>query len=163
MDCTADARATCPLYPEDNTNFGANVSPEMSWTPGPTGTQSYAVVLKDLSNNMFHWAIWDIPATTTKLPAMLPKMSPLTNPSGAKQVSFTGPGYFGSGACNHVYEHRVYALKVATISPAQNNAGSVNTAITADMSNILAQSYGASRAATTAPDASGVTWRQVPP
>ena len=140
-DCTADAHATCPLYPKDNTSFGANVSPEMSWTAGPAGTKSYAIVLKDLSNSAIHWAIWDIPASTTKLPAMLPKMSPLTDPAGAKQVSFSGPGYYGSGACNHVYEHRIYALNVENLNPPQNSAGSVNTALGNMASAVLAQSF----------------------
>jgi phosphatidylethanolamine-binding protein (PEBP) family uncharacterized protein len=140
-DCTADNHATCPLYPKDNTSFGTNVSPEMSWTPGPSGTQSYAIVLKDLSINTVHWAIWDIPASTTMLPAMLPKMSPLTDPAGAKQVSFSGPGYYGSGACKHVYEHRVYALNVAMLNPAQNSAASVNMTLGNMASAVLAQSY----------------------
>lgn len=140
-DCTAESPATCPLYPEDNTNFGANVSPEMSWSPGPAGTQSYAMVLKDLSNNVVHWAIWDIPAGASKLPAMLPKVSPLTDPAGAKQASFNSPGYFGSGACNHVYEHRLYALDVETLNPPQSTAASVNTTLTSMASIVLGQTF----------------------
>ena len=43
---------------------GANVSLDLSWTPGPAGTKSYAVVLTDTSNTLIHWVIWDLAGTS---------------------------------------------------------------------------------------------------
>lgn len=117
-DCTPQTTDVCPLYPEDNTSFGENVSPEMSWEGAPEGTLSFAIVLHDLTNPNVHWAIWDIPASVTMLPASLPDTATLTDPAGAKQATnFGQKGYFGSGKCGNTYEHRLYALSVATLDP----------------------------------------------
>lgn len=140
-DCTKETPEPCPTYPLESTNFGSpqkNISPEMSWSGVPEGTMSFAVVLSDLSNGMAHWAIYDIPADVTMLAKGLPAMSPLTDPEGAKQVSFAGPGYFGSGACGNVYEHRLYALGVENLNPT-GNVGAVRTAIQA--SDILGETF----------------------
>lgn len=116
VDCDDGAEATCPLYPEDNTSFGANVSPAMSWPAGPEGTLSYAITLYDLSGGNAHWALYDIPAGTLALPAELPSGASLTTPIMAKQAGFNAgsPSYFGSGACENVYEFILYALDTAT-------------------------------------------------
>jgi len=124
-DCDHETKEPCPLYPEDNTSFGTNVSPAMEWTAGPEGTLSYAMTLIDRSNTVggtlfAHWAIWDIPAATLELPAELPAGGTLTTPVMAKQASGIGQmeEYFGSGACGNVYELRLYALGTATLDPA---------------------------------------------
>lgn len=146
-DCTADETATCPLYPQESVSpmlGGSNTSPEMSWTPGPEGTQSYAIVLQDLSNGFVHWALYDIPATTTMLSAGLPAG---TLDNGAKQGGFSAGGmasYFGSGACGHVYEHRLYALDVAMLTvQGQATAQNVRSAIEGLRASggILAESF----------------------
>jgi len=87
----------------------------MSISGAPEGTLSFAILLVDLTNGFTHWALWDIPAATTTLPADLPAGSPLTSPAGAKQSGITGADYFGSGACGNVYEHRLFALNVETL------------------------------------------------
>lgn len=146
-DCTDDATATCPLYPQESVSpmlGGANESPEMSWTAGPEGTLSYAIVLHDLSAGFVHWALFDIPPTTTMLPPELPAG---TLESGARQAGFNAGGsasYFGSGACGNVYEHRLYALDVATLTvQGQVTAQSVRTAIEElrGSGGILAESF----------------------
>ena len=141
-DCSKETPEPCPTYPLESTNFGSpekNVSPEMDWTGAPEGTMSFAVVLSDLTNGSAHWAIYDIPSSTTGLPRGLPKDSPLTDPAGAKQITnFNQKGYFGSGACGNVYEHRVYALGVASLgSPGDVTA--TRTAIQA--SQILGETF----------------------
>lgn len=146
-DCTAEAPATCPLYPQQSVSpmlSGSNESPEMSWTPGPEGTQSYAIVLHDLSAGFVHWALYDIPPTTTMVPAGLPGG---TLDDGAKQAGFNAGGmasYFGSGACGNVYEHRLYALNVATLTvQGQATAQNVRTTIEGlrGSGGILAESF----------------------
>lgn len=136
--CDADNRDVCDLFPVENTNIAGvdgadNVSPEFNWTPGPEGTQSYAITMRDLvympSGEPFaHWAIWNIPATVTTLPAMLERSAVLTDPAGAQQVSVSADnGFAGSGACGNVYEFTLLALGVETFTP--SNPGDQTTVI----------------------------------
>jgi len=84
--------------------FADGVSPELDFSKGPKGTGSYAIVFRDLTiienrnqlptppnkNLGYHWAIWNIPSNTHKLPAALPSVQfPLGN--SAEQLS-GGPG-----------------------------------------------------------------------
>ena len=121
-------------FPAANTCAGANVSPTLTWTAGPTGTLSYAIVLTDLTIDAVHWVIWDIPAGTTSLAADLPGDSTLTTPAGAKQVhklEFFGAGGSYKGPCpsgnEHVYQFEVDAIGTATL------AGVTTTSSTADI------------------------------
>ena len=122
--CAKATPAACDKFPKDmwlaSYMMGGNHSPELSWTPGPPGTLSYALVLFDESNGFTHWAVWDIPSTTVKLPASLPAGVGAGGIAGLKQASFfmTRDGYAGPGAAAHVYLFRLYALKVATLLPA---------------------------------------------
>jgi Raf kinase inhibitor-like YbhB/YbcL family protein len=145
-DCTAESTEACATYPIESTNLNQNgpknVSPEMSWINVPEGTQSFVVLLQDLSNGFAHWVLWDIPADVTLLPADLAKTATLTDPEGAQQIALNGNGYFGSGACGNVYEHRVYALAVPKLNPAmQNSASNVRTAVMALGDDSLAESF----------------------
>ena len=101
------------------TNYGDNFSPAMSWTGAPAGTQSFALLLQDLTNGNSHWVLWNIPATVTSLAENVPKGSAKpAMPPGSQQCSIgNGDGYFGPGACGNVYEFVVYALSVPTFSP----------------------------------------------
>jgi Raf kinase inhibitor-like YbhB/YbcL family protein len=125
---TSSAFAEGDTIPDPNTCAGANTSPDLTWTAGPAGTMSYAVVLTDLSTSnpiLVHWVIWDIPAATHALPAALPTANTLTTPVAAKQVHFMyAPagmgGYFGpcpSGA-THMYQFQVHAIDSATLPDA---------------------------------------------
>ena len=144
-ECTKDNTPVCAVYPEESTNLSTtgtkNRSPEMSFEGVPEGTQSFAVVLGDLSNGMAHWVIWDIPADATTLEAGLAGTATLTEPDGARQASAVGSGYFGSGKCGNVYEHRVYALKIPTLTPAPTSASAARTAIMALGDDILGESF----------------------
>ena len=83
-----------------NTCAGADTSIDLTWTEGPAGTMSYAIVLTDMTNMYVHWAIWDIPMATRSLPAALPNPYMLTAPAGAKQASFGGNSDHGyQGPC----------------------------------------------------------------
>lgn len=72
-----------------------------------------------------HWVMWNIPASSTGLPAELPAG---TNPAppapaGSAQVSIANnDGYTGSGACGNVYEFVLYALDTATFVPANTSS-----------------------------------------
>jgi phosphatidylethanolamine-binding protein (PEBP) family uncharacterized protein len=89
--------------------FGDGASPALNWSNEPTGTLSYAIVLKDLTieagqsagdmnpEHPFHWTIWNIPSANHGLSASLATtQSPLT---GAQQQNggppFISPGAYG--------------------------------------------------------------------
>ena len=112
------------MFPDQNTcATSANDSPALTWTAGPTGTMSYAMILLDTANSLNHWVMWDIPSSVLALPAALDDMAMSTDVSGAKQKAFQGNGYTGpcpSGA-DHVYKFTVYALPVATLTGAMTS------------------------------------------
>ena len=65
---------------------GGNVSPELSWSNVPPGTQSLALQVYDpdapTGSGFWHWAVYNIPPTATGLPRGAGN-GPLTLPSGA--------------------------------------------------------------------------------
>ncbi len=112
---------TIPQKYECTSGGGQSVSPPLAWTAGPAGTQSYAIVMRDLDFNSFvHWAMWDIPATTLSLPEGVEQVYQPSVPAGAKQAPFNGSvvGYYGpcSPSTVNTYEITVYALPEATLS-----------------------------------------------
>ena len=122
---TSAALTEGAVFAAENTCAGVNTSPPLTWTAGPTGTMSYAVVLSDLNNAAAHWVIWDIPSGITSLTAALPGDSPLTTPPvGAKQLhkfQFFGAGGAYRGPCPgangpHTYTFEVSAVPTATLT-----------------------------------------------
>jgi Raf kinase inhibitor-like YbhB/YbcL family protein len=112
------------MFPDQNTCAGADKSPDLTWTAGPSGTMSYAVILFDTSNSLNHWVMWDIPSSVTSLPAMLDTSAMPAMPAGAKQKAISGNGYYGPcpNGMDHVYRFTVYALPVATLSGAMTSS-----------------------------------------
>jgi Raf kinase inhibitor-like YbhB/YbcL family protein len=102
------------------TQNGANVSPALSWTRGPAGTQSYVLITEDSGvdrpNPIIHWVIYDIPATATGLPEAVPPGAMVANPAGAMQGNAQGnnpPGFRGPrppAGQTHPYHFQVFAL-----------------------------------------------------
>jgi Raf kinase inhibitor-like YbhB/YbcL family protein len=105
-------------------------SPAISWTQTPANTQSFVVILHDpdpvlqgsATNDVLHWAVFDIPGDAKGLPEGVPNKAELEN--GAKQLNgITGqPGYFGPcappGHGEHHYTFEVYALSAKLGLPA---------------------------------------------
>lgn len=141
MTLTSTAFMEGGRFPAANTCTGnSHVSPELAWTAGPSGTQSYAIILTDTTNSFVHWAIWDIPPATLSLPASLAKTATLSDPAGARQVNrFGSNGYFGPcpSGTDHVYQFEVHALDsamlpvAATVPTTAAGIASVRTAVMA--------------------------------
>lgn len=101
---------------------GGNISPALSWTSPPAGTNSFAVTVHDPDapheGGWWHWLVFDIPASASGLPANAGSGAGL--PAGAVEsvTDFGKPGY--GGACPphgkpHRYVFAVTALKVAKL------------------------------------------------
>ncbi|WP_157252173.1 YbhB/YbcL family Raf kinase inhibitor-like protein [Nonomuraea typhae] len=132
---TIPAKFTCS---QDGVS-GNDISPQLAWSNGPAGAQSYAITFIDTANGGKHWAIWDIPASRTSLPEGLGLGFQVPNQSPAKQKAM-GSGnkalqYFGPcpGGSTHKYEFTLYALDTATLPgvTSSSTVAQVETAILA--------------------------------
>jgi Raf kinase inhibitor-like YbhB/YbcL family protein len=104
---------------------GQNISPALSWSGEPTGTQSFAVTMYDpdarAGAGWWHWTLFNIPATVHGLAAGAGGEGSRDLPEGARE----GRNDFGvsqySGPCPpvgdhaHHYEITVYAVKMARL------------------------------------------------
>ncbi|MFC4086729.1 YbhB/YbcL family Raf kinase inhibitor-like protein [Amycolatopsis samaneae] len=111
-----------------------NESPPLAWSGAPAAAKSYAIVMRDLSNNnLIHWVIYDIPAATASLPQNVDHAYQPSIPAGARQVYYRGSAsLFGyQGPCSpstvNTYEFVVHALDKATLSTL-NSSSSTRTA-----------------------------------
>ena len=79
-------------------------SPQLSWRGAPTGTKSYAVTVYDpdapTGSGFWHWAVANIPATTTSLPEGAGDDAGVDLPAGAFQLPNDTrlPRYIGAAA-----------------------------------------------------------------
>jgi len=137
--CSKDMAMSCAVFPRDLASYmsGPNISPELAWTGAPSGTQSFAIVLQDLTNGNAHWAIWNIAGSVTMVAEDIDKDTAMPAvPAGSQQTnatfanSTTMDGYFGPGSSCNVYEFVLYALSVATFTPTSTtDANAVRTAL----------------------------------
>ena len=104
---------------------GEDVSPQLSWTGAPDGTQSYAVTIYDpdapTASGFWHWAVADIPAEVTDLVAGAGDPDGSRLPQGA--LALAGDAgihqYLGAappeGHGVHHYYFVVHAVDVPTL------------------------------------------------
>ena len=103
------------IIPAQYTCDGADISPPLTWTGGPGGTQSYALIADDPDAPMgtwVHWVAYNIPATATSLPENVAKKESLSDGMVQGINDFKRYGY--GGPCppggTHRYFFKVYAL-----------------------------------------------------
>jgi len=109
---------------------GGNLSPELSWQGAPAATKSYAVTIYDpdapTGSGWWHWVVYNIPASVTRLSAGAGDTSKNLLPAGAVQgnTDFGVPGYGGpcppKGDKPHHYIFTVYALNTDKIDVPSN-------------------------------------------
>ena len=96
------------------------VSPALSWSQVPMGTQSFVLIMHDpepvlnrgSKMDITHWVVWNIPATSTGLPEAVPAGE---LPDGTRQVSLRSNAYMGPGAPPgpfHHYTFELYAIDI---------------------------------------------------
>ena len=105
--------------PVDYTCKGVNISPALTWTEPPAGTQSFAIIMYDPEATWTHWVLYNIPASTRDLKENLPKDSKLSDGNLQAITAFMAPGYWGPcPSYTHTYEFTLYALdSMLSISP----------------------------------------------
>jgi Raf kinase inhibitor-like YbhB/YbcL family protein len=104
---------------------GKNVSPQLQWTPGPKGTQSYALTVYDpdapTGSGWWHWIVYNIPADVTELPAGAGDAGGELLPEEALHGRTDFGSFDFGGACppsgdeDHRYIFTVFALKTDKI------------------------------------------------
>ena len=131
IEVTSTAFGPEEPIPAKYTGEGEDVSPPLSWSKLPEGTEELALICDDpdapTDEPWVHWVIYKIPATATGLPERVPAAPKLEQPSGAMQGknSWTSGeliGYRGPmpppGHGTHHYFFRLYALDAKlTIAP----------------------------------------------
>jgi Raf kinase inhibitor-like YbhB/YbcL family protein len=103
------------LIPSEFTCDGADVSPPLSWSSVPAGTESLALISDDPDAPVgiwVHWVIYNIPPTAAGLPKVIPGDEKLENGAIQGKSDFGKVGY--GGLCppsgTHRYYFKLYAL-----------------------------------------------------
>jgi Raf kinase inhibitor-like YbhB/YbcL family protein len=119
------AKYTCAAGP-------TSPSPAITWTGAPATTQSYVLIMHDpdpvlggsATNDVLHWAIFDIPGDAKGLPEGVKNGE---QPNGAKHINNLGgnPGYMGPcappGHGDHHYTFELFALNAKLGLPASTS------------------------------------------
>lgn len=133
------AEFTCAMA-----GFNGSIMPELRWTAGPAGTKSYAITFIDVTlakgtppnMNGYHWAIWNIPASTMSLPKAFKNAASI---QASQTGNFLGPcpNIQGSGHTD-TYEFTIYALasESLTVSPMTGTAAVKNAADTLEKTHL---------------------------
>jgi len=116
---TSTAFAPSGSIPAKYTCEGADVSPPLEWSEAPGATRSFALIVDDPDapdpakpqRVYVHWVIYNIPASTAKLPENAAKSG---LPTGAAHGSNDWGKQTYGGPCppigRHRYFHKLYAL-----------------------------------------------------
>lgn len=129
--------------PTKHTQVGTEVSPPLSWSAPPDGTQSFVLIVHDVdaaigngTDDLLHWMLWNIPASARSVPEGVPQGSQLAD--GTRQISASGPYYRGPGALasgpTHHYVFELFALdSTVDIQPVGQSPPLTRAAVVAAM------------------------------
>ena len=110
--------------PVEYSCWGINYSPQLSWSQGPAGTQSFALVMDDpdaLKGVFTHWVLYNIPQDITELHKGISTNGILDTGAIQGRNDLAKLGYYGpcppEGKA-HRYRFTVYALETTLDLPA---------------------------------------------
>ena len=115
FEISSPAFANGGAIPSDFSCDGRDISPALTWTKPPAGTQSFALIMDDPDAPMgtwVHWIMFNLPASTRDLKEGTPTDAQLSDGSLQGKTSAGSNGYHGpcppSGT--HRYFFKLYAL-----------------------------------------------------
>lgn len=113
--------------------FMNSILPELRWSGAPAGTMSFAITFIDRTLaaqnmlNAYHWAIWNIPASTVMLPEGFVDQASI----GATETgNYLGPcpNIAGTGNNTDTYEFTIYALSQTNMTVMGSSTTAVRNA-----------------------------------
>ena len=121
LTLTSSAFTGGESVPVRHTCEGEDISPPLSWSGAPEGTESLALIVDDPDApdpraprmTWVHWILYNLPATASELPTGVPREA---LPPGAREGrnDWKRTGY--GGPCppigRHRYFHKLYALDI---------------------------------------------------
>jgi hypothetical protein len=113
-----DARYTCK---------GDNVSPALSWSQAPAGTQEIAITLIDQDFDFDHWTIAGIAPDITNLTENAPPAGAVAALNGSGVAGYTGP--CPPAGATHTYRITVHYLDKALALTSGGAAADMRAAI----------------------------------
>lgn len=135
FDAPATIEVTSPAFDEHiaeiHTYYGKGISPPLSWSSPPEGTESLVLIVEDPDARspvpFVHWLIANIPPTMKGLPENVSKTEQPREVPKARQGSNsrTQIGYFGPhpfpGEAAHAYHFQIFALDTTLDLPSGFN------------------------------------------
>jgi Raf kinase inhibitor-like YbhB/YbcL family protein len=116
MQLTSAAFAAGERIPQEYTGDGSNISPPLTWSDPPYGTQSLALICEDPDaprGTWTHWVLYNLPADTHEVPAKLPSHGDLDDGARQGKNDFGKLGYGGPApppGKPHRYFFKLYAI-----------------------------------------------------
>jgi len=122
LTVSSTAFAQGGTIPDRYSSYDQNASPPLRWTPGPPGTQSYAILAEDPDASttplpVIHWVVWNVPGGVSELREGLESLDRLEDPMGLRQGLNTAAGSVGykgprppDGDPPHHYHFEIFAL-----------------------------------------------------
>jgi Raf kinase inhibitor-like YbhB/YbcL family protein len=114
---------------------GGNISPSLSWSGAPAGTKSFALTCYDpdapTGSGFWHWVVFNIPPTVTRLPRGAGDPKSPAAPKGAVQsrTDYGAMGYGGPcpppGDKPHRYQFTIFAVDVAELDADEQSSAAV--------------------------------------
>ena len=136
IEVTSTAFAHGQPIPPQYSGEGADISPPISWSGLPEGTQELVLICDDpdapTAEPWVHWVVYKIPIAMTELPEGIERRARLKQPAGVLQGRNSWPsdnvGYRGPlpppGHGTHRYFFTLYALEAKLIvSPGMDKRG----------------------------------------
>lgn len=116
LELTTTAFPAGGTIPRQFTCSGENISPALSWSPGPTRTRSFVLIVDDPdapAGTWVHWVVYNLPPSVRQLPEHVPTGDTVAGGGQQGLNDFPVNGY--GGPCPppgkpHRYFFRLYAL-----------------------------------------------------